>query len=210
MYLVRKLTYLLRHTFFCSYPNFTTPLKKSRRKWRARWKWLQYTRIQQARLRSWQACVHLHNTNSTYAACTAHRVSQVTAPPGSVAGMRLIIRWQGRAFSVVLPDNVAPGQRFVATLPQESPRQKRGDESLPENLLLGRTPIPETRSSFFNRLFFIWITPLLYLSCKKTIESPDLWTTPEHNRADRVTSGVQHLYLKYKVGLNTLREGSSS
>ena len=64
---------------------------------------------------------------------------------------------------------------------------------------LGLTPIPETRSSLCSRLCFLWLTPLLCLSGKKALEKSDVWTIPDHNRAERVTTETQRLYSEFKV-----------
>lgn len=118
--------------------------------------------------------------------------------------MRLTGTWQGLEFSVIIPDNVAPGQRFVAVIPQNQEDEDQ-DASLNPHFEakgrppLGLTPIPETRSSLCNRMCFLWIIPLLCVSGKKTLEKSDLWTTPDYNRAARVTAEVQHLYSESKV-----------
>ena len=64
---------------------------------------------------------------------------------------------------------------------------------------LGRKPIPEMRSSFCSRLFFLWINPLFGVSRAKALEKSDIWLTPDYNRAGRVTTEIQNLYLKYEV-----------
>ena len=136
---------------------------------------------------------------------------QVTVPQGSVAGTRLTGTWQGLAFSVLIPDGVIPGQRFVAELPQTE-EQEDQDTSLNPHFKpkgqppLGLKPIPERTSSVFNRAFFMWITPLLCLSGKKAIEKSDMWTIPEYNKADRVTDAVYDLYLESKVRFFALRQ----
>ena len=129
---------------------------------------------------------------------------QVTAPHGSAAGTRLTCTWQGLEFSVVIPADVAPGQRFVAMLPQSQELEDQ-DKSLDPHIKpngvppLGLTPIPERTSSFFSRLFFVWVTPLLCLSGKKSLESSHLWTIPEYNSAGRVTAEVERIYIESKV-----------
>ena len=105
---------------------------------------------------------------------------------------------------MIVPENVAPGQRFVAVIPQN---QENDDEDASLNPHigtkgrppLGLTPIPEIQSSIFNRICFLWVTPLLFISGKKTLEKADLWTTPEFNSATRVTNEMQHTYSEAKV-----------
>ena len=64
---------------------------------------------------------------------------------------------------------------------------------------LDHKPIPELRSSFCSRLFFLWLTPLLRISSKKALDKSDVWIAPDYNRAGRVTTETQDLYEEYKV-----------
>ena len=82
-------------------------------------------------------------------------------------------------------------------LDQKQPKHSEGDKSQRRP-----THIPETNSSCCNRMFFWWVTPLLVLSGKRSIASPDLWKTPPYNRAGRVTAEVERLYTECKVILN--------
>lgn len=123
----------------------------------------------------------------------------MTAPLGSATGVHLIGTWKGIGFSVIVPPNVAPGERFVVKLAQT---QNADDQTPPKSL--NRAHTSEIRSSFFSRMFFMWITPLVCLSGKRSLESSDLWESSERDRTDRVTTEVQHLYTKSKVAKRLL------
>lgn len=115
--------------------------------------------------------------------------------------MRLIGTWQGIGFSVIVPHDVVPGERFVVKLPQN---QNEDDQTPPKSS--SRTHISEIGSSCFSRLFFIWITPLVFLSRKRALESSDLCVSPESDRTDHVTTEAKRLYVKSKVFWEVLKD----
>lgn len=105
---------------------------------------------------------------------------------------------------MIVPENVAPGQRFVTIIPQNQEDEDTDTSLNPHTGTKGRPPlglipIPEIQSSLFNRMCFLWVTPLLCASGKKTLEKADLWTTPAFNSAARVVNEMQHTYSKAKV-----------
>lgn len=53
-----------------------------------------------------------------------------------------------------------------------------------------RTPLPETTSSFFSRIFLVWVFPLVYRGWKTPLEDADLWELAEHERGKHTTTQI--------------------